>query len=205
MGARDLYDRIVGTPFVYDHVRPLVVGGIDMSPVYDRVESTDADVVLDVGCGTGDALRYLTTFKRYVGFDIDEQAVALACRRYAQRPGVTFEPRLMDDSDVVVIRPTMVVLAGLLHHLDDEQAVRLLRAVRSPGTVRRIVTQDIVFLEDESVSNFLARLDRGSYCRSPDDYVRLAGEGGWTVDESSVIKSHPTRGLAKYFVMTLSP
>ena len=71
-GEMNLYQRVLGTPFVYNLVRPFAVGGIDMSPFYDRVQASAADVVLDVGCGTGDALRYLTDFARYEGIDTDE-------------------------------------------------------------------------------------------------------------------------------------
>jgi SAM-dependent methyltransferase len=203
--ARDLYDRILGMPFVYDRVRPMVVGGIDMSSVYDRAETTQDDLVLDIGCGTGDALRYLTTFRRYVGLDVDERAVDLARRRYGQRPGVSFEARLMRESDAVELEPTVVTLMGLLHHLSDEHAIDLLCTLRSPGTVRRIVTQDVVFLPGEPLSNLLARLDRGRDCRVPAAYRELARDAGWSVNDSAVIRSHPTRGLAKYLVMTLSP
>ena len=35
----NLYQRVLGTPFVYNHVRPLVVGGIDWTPFYERVGS----------------------------------------------------------------------------------------------------------------------------------------------------------------------
>jgi SAM-dependent methyltransferase len=204
-GARGLYDRIVGTPFVYDYLRPLVVGGIDMSPAYQRAQTTDDAVVLDVGCGTGDALRYLSPFRRYVGFDTDERAIASARVRYGDRPGVAFEARPMRESDVCSIRPTVVLLMGLLHHLPDYQVVELLRAVRGPDTVRRIVTQDIVLLDSEPMSNFLARLDRGRECRTRAGYESLAAEAGWIVDESIVLRSHPTRGLAKYLVMVLTP
>jgi len=203
MGARELYDRIVGTPIVYDYVRPLVVGRIDMSPVYRRAEVTADDIVLDVGCGTGDALRYLTAFKAFSGFDIDEQAVDSARRRYAHRPEATFQARRLEESDMADLRPTVVLLVGLLHHLSDEYAVAVMRMLRNPGTVRRVVTQDIVYLEGEPVSNFLARLDRGRDCRSLGGYEALANEAGWTVSESVIIRSHPKMGLAKYLVMTL--
>jgi SAM-dependent methyltransferase len=205
VAVRDLYDRVLGAPFVYDHVRPLVVGGIDYSTVYGGAETTSDDVVLDVGCGTGDALRYLTTFRRYVGFDIDDRAVALARRRYAERPGVQFEARRMSESDVADLEPTVVVLMGLLHHLADEEAIGLLRTVGTADTVRRVIALDTVFLQGEPVSNFLARLDRGRECRTQSGYEKLARDAGWTVEESAIIRSHPTRGLARYVVMTLRP
>lgn len=205
MGVRALYDRVVGSPLVYDHIRPLVVGGIDMSPVYQRAETGSDDVILDVGCGTGDALRYLKSFDRYVGFDIDDRAIDYARTRHADRRGVSFESRIMGESDVVEIAPTVVVLMGLLHHLTDDQAHALLRSVRAPGTVRRIVTQDIVLLHAEPVSNFLAGLDRGRECRAPEGYEALVGNSGWDVQSSCVLRSHPKTGLAKYLVMTLAP
>jgi SAM-dependent methyltransferase len=201
---RRVYDRIVGMPFVYDRMRPLVVGGIDMSPVYAMAETTADDVVLDVGCGTGDALRYLSVYQRYIGFDIDERAIGIARTRYAALPGVTFEARLMTELDVDEVAPTVAVLMGLLHHLDDEAAVRLLRGLHQSGTVRRTVTQDIVFLEGQRLSNFYVRLDRGHNCRTPDAYRALARDAGWAIDSSATIRSHPTRGLAKYFVMVLT-
>ena len=42
-----------------------------MTAFYESLEAEASDVIVDVGCGTGDALRYLPSFKSYHGFDVD--------------------------------------------------------------------------------------------------------------------------------------
>ncbi|MEO8902268.1 MAG: class I SAM-dependent methyltransferase [Polyangiaceae bacterium] len=199
----NLYQRALGTPFVYNRIRPLVVGGIDMSPFYDRVQATPEDVVLDVGCGTGDALKYLKGFARYEGIDTDEVAIGFARATFGTRPSVTFRCQMCRSEDVVAIQPSAVLLCGLLHHLSDDQALDLLAAIRASTRLRRIVTSDIVFLDGEPVSNLLARLDRGKFCRRREGFEGLVRSAGLRVVESAIVRSHPTRGLAKYLMMTL--
>lgn len=198
-----LYERILGTPFVYDRVRPLVVGGIDMSPFYERIGSTDDSVILDIGCGTGDALRYLDHFQSYLGVDTDPIAIRFAERRHGARPGVEFECREFSLEDVKRLEPTEIVLGGVLHHLPDAIAKNLLAIAAASPRLRRVVALDIVFLPRQPLSNLLARLDRGRFCRRPEEYVELATAAGLDVADSRVVRSHPRTGLAKYWMMTL--
>jgi len=201
----NLYQRVLGTPFVYNHVRPLVVGGIDMSPFYDRVQATVDDVVLDVGCGTGDALKYLKNFSRYEGIDTDQVAVGFARKAYGDRIGVSFKCQMSTTGDVAEIQPSRVMLAGLLHHITDEEVLTLFAALKASPRLKRIVTQDIVYLERNVISNFLAGLDRGKFCRRREAYEALVARSGLRVVESAIERSHPTRGLAKYLMMTIEP
>ncbi len=201
----NLYQRVLGTPFVYNHVRPLVVGAIDMAPFYERVGASAGDTVLDVGCGTGNALQHLKDFARYEGFDTDPVAIDFAQRTYGGRAGVSFKCKLCTSADVNEIEPTRVVLFGLLHHIDDASVVELLGSLASSPKLRRIVTVDIVFLPESPVSNFLARLDRGKFCRERGHFELLAEKSGLIIERSEILRSHPTRGLAKYLVLTLKP
>jgi SAM-dependent methyltransferase len=199
----NLYQRVLGTPFVYNYVRPLIVGGIDMSPFYDRLEATAGDIVLDVGCGTGNALTHLNGFSKYEGIDSDEVAIDFARKAYGDRAGVSFKCKLCTTEDVVELQPSRVVLFGLLHHISDEQILTLFSTLRTSTKLRRIVTVDIVYLPHSPVSNFLARLDRGKFCRRRPDYESLVVQSGLRLAQSEIMLSHPTRGLAKYLVMTI--
>lgn len=200
-----LYSRILGNPFIYNTIRPLVVGGIDLSSLYDALEITAEDIVLDVGCGTGDALNYIRGFKKYWGFDIDHLAVSYARNRFGANRDVVFCNKLLENKDVDEIQPTRVVLAGLLHHLADHEVQGLFSTLIKSSNLSRLVTQDIVYLPGELVSNFFARIDRGRYCRSQKEYEALVESAGFTVVCSSIVRSHPTRGRAKYLIMSIEP
>ncbi|HEY0467640.1 MAG TPA: class I SAM-dependent methyltransferase [Polyangiaceae bacterium] len=200
-----MYQRILGTPFVYNHVRPMAVGGIDMTPFYERVAAAADDVVLDVGCGTGDALRYLNGVARYEGIDTDDVAINFARKRYGDRPQVSFHCQLCTAEDVARIQPSRVLLCGLLHHLSDEEVLTLLASFKASPVLKRIVTSDIVYLERSAISNLLASMDRGRYCRRREQYEALVAKTGLRVLESTVIRCHPKHGLAKYLLMTIEP
>lgn len=198
-----LYDRILGHPFVYHYVRPLVVG-IDYTPQYEALDAGPSDRVFDIGCGGGDALRYLEGFETYHGFDTDEVAISFARKRpEAAGANVHFETALVSPAAFREIRPTRVMMNGLLHHLDDGTAVELLRMCGATDTVERIVTVDPVYLAGEPVNNILARLDRGRFVRRLQGYRDLVGRAGLTIAHHSVMRSHPNRGIARYLLMVL--
>jgi SAM-dependent methyltransferase len=188
---------------VYDYLRPLAVGGVDFSPLYARIEAADS-VILDVGCGTGDALKHLSSFAMYLGLDTDEAAVAVARRRY-QKENVRFQVKECGAEDVAQLQPTHVVLAGLLHHLDDKSVQSLLSALQDSGRLVRVLTVDIVYLPGEKLNNFFARRDRGRHCRDLSGYRELVRQSGFTLSEERVLRSHPRTGLVKYLYMTLTP
>lgn len=195
---------MLGHPFVYNRVRPWVVGGVDMSPVYASLEARPDDVIVDVGCGTGDALHYLPSFKAFHGFDVDPVAIGFARKEAGDRPDVTYEARAVAAEDLAAIQPTLVILAGLLHHLDDAQATGLLEMFAGMTSIRRIVTQDPVYLRRETVSNLFAWLDRGKFVRREDGYRELVAQAGLKLESGQVVRSHPESGRARYFVMTLA-
>lgn len=198
------YQKLLGHPFVYNRLRPWIVGGIDMTAFYDSLETKPADVIVDVGCGTGDALRYLSTFKAYYGFDVDARAIEFARAQAAGRPDVTFDARPVTAKDLESVRPSLVILAGLLHHLDDEQAVGLLELLARTPSIRRVATQDVVYLPGERVSNLLARLDRGKFVRDEDGYRTLVARGGLRVESLRIARSQEQSGRAGYLIMTLA-
>jgi len=200
-----IYQRILGRPAVYDTIRPWVVGGIDMAPLFSRLECTAEDVVIDVGCGTGIALEHLRFFRRYHGFDVDASALAVARTRAASHGHVFFHACAPTREDFARVRPTRVILAGLLHHLDDGEAMALLELCAGTPTVRRVVTTDVVYVPRQPLSNLLAWLDRGRYVRQRSGYEELARRAGLRTVRADVIRSHPETGRALYLQMVLEP
>lgn len=200
-----LADRFLGHPWVFDHIRPLVVGGIDMAPAYQELGTGPSSVVLDIGCGTGNALTHLRQFGRYIGLDTDPVAIAHASARHAGNPNVQFEARRATPADLTESGVTHVSMVGLLHHLDDTEAAGLLEMVRRSRALERAVTLDIVYLPGRPYNNLLASLDRGQFCRTPAGYEALVRASGLQLRRSYSVRSHPTRGLVQYFVMSLVP
>lgn len=130
--------------------------------------------ILDIGCGTARILDFLPDVV-YYGFDLSYQYIDEARRRYGTR-GV-FNCDLMQQAVIDHLEPFDIVMAmGVLHHLDDEHAVRLMNlacsAVRAGG---RLVTIDPCYADDQNaVSRFLVSRDRGQNVRSAKQYRDLA-------------------------------
>lgn len=166
---------ILNNPKVYDFFQHLMGGKSARRELVDRyVRPVTGNRVLDIGCGTGNILDYLPDVE-YFGFDLSERYINEASRRYQARGH--FKCALVEQETLGGMEPFDIVLAfGLLHHLNDEQALSLMRlacsALHEGG---RLVTIDPCFAEGQSLlSRFLVSRDRGQNVRSPKQYRKLA-------------------------------
>ena len=103
------------------------------------------------------------------------------------------------------VKPTLVMMNGLLHHLDDAECIGLLEMCAGSDGVKRIVTNDTVYLQGKHLNNAIARLDRGRHVRHLEGYRTLVGRTSLTIERFDVVRSHPTRGVVEYLVMVLTP
>jgi SAM-dependent methyltransferase len=142
----------------------------------DYIRARPGDVMVDVGCGPAEILEYIDTSSvRYIGFDLSQPYVDAARAAYGAR--ATFHCADITRAPRDVIPPCQVAIAiGLLHHLDDDGAGRLISHLHerlAPGG--RLVTFDPAYWPDQArVARFMISKDRGQNVRNGEAYRELA-------------------------------
>jgi SAM-dependent methyltransferase len=171
MGVRE----VLAFPRVYEAWSRLVGGEKGRSVlVREYVRPAAGMRVLDLGCGPGELVPYLGEVT-YVGVDVSVEYIEQARRRYGDRAEFRVGDATNLDDD---LRGFDLVLAfGVIHHLDDESALRLLRGARDALSERgRFVSVDpTVIADDHAAARLLVSWDRGGHVRAPGEYKRLAG------------------------------
>jgi SAM-dependent methyltransferase len=129
--------------------------------------------VLDLGCGTGDALLRLPEVD-YEGHDMNAEYIQLCRERFGNR-GVFVVTDLSRDG-VGSSGFDLALLFGVLHHLDDDACLHLLKVAfdaLKPGG--RLITLDGVFHQGQgALSRFVVSCDRGRFVREEEAYLELA-------------------------------
>jgi len=130
--------------------------------------------VLDIGCGPGYVIEYLPKVE-YYGFDVSSLYITYAKRKYGEQGA--FYCQRFDAAVASELEPfDLILMAGLLHHLNDQEVSSLLelskRAIKKTGS---LVTLDPCYDRTQSpIAKFLLDRDRGHYIREADPYVALA-------------------------------
>jgi SAM-dependent methyltransferase len=172
------YARLLGIPFVYDHLRPLLAGGYDFSAVYNCLDCRSEHVVVDIGCGTGAALGYISSFSSYHGFDVDAASVDKLTRKKNHDKRVCTYTREFTYSDLLQLEPDRIIMMGLLHHLSDTQLLTLLGTLVQSAKPFRAITIDPYILDGNIISRLFAGADRGRFIRREKEYLRLLEQPG---------------------------
>lgn len=167
--------RILAVPAIYRYFRNFA-GNDNVRQRYsdEFIRAGVGARVLDIGCGTGDILKFLPAVD-YTGFDISPDYIESAKRKFGDRGRFFCEP--VGSSVNVPESSFDVVLAhGVLHHLDDDEVMSLFSiAHRSLKPGGRLVTFDGCFTEDQSyLARFFVSRDRGQFVRNREAYEDLA-------------------------------
>ena len=116
--------------------------------VRDYIRAKPADRILEIGCGPGTILPFLPE-SEYVGFDASPEYIELAQKRF---PRAKFVCGRVSQYPLPHQEYFDIVLAlGIVHHLDDFEAMQLFRIAHSALKPRgRLVTLDGVWTNDQS-------------------------------------------------------
>lgn len=141
--------------------------------------------ILDIGCGTGEVVRYLAG-TTYVGFDHHPPYIEYARRIFGNR-GRFVLGDVADHLPELEGQFDLVMANGVLHHLDDTLAGRAFElgaAVLPKGG--RMITVDPCFYEGQgALTRLIVSHDRGEHVRPFDGYAKLT-RGSFRFVESSL-------------------
>jgi SAM-dependent methyltransferase len=138
--------------------------------------------VVDIGCGPGSVVHLLPAGVNYVGFDISDEYISSARRKFGGDPDKTFlVGRAEDYSDHVPAQmqeADLVVINGLLHHLDDREALAALRLARdSLAPDGRLVCLEACFLISQApIARWVLKQDRGKNVRTEPEWKALVAK-----------------------------
>lgn len=133
-----------------------------LRPLLEHPSFENAASVCELGCGPGANFPFLSS-RHYVGYDIDRNYIRDATQRY----GDHF--RVADASaggGAIAERFDIVLVHSVLHHLDDEEAVRMLTLARqllADGGSLHVF--DVVLPPWWTLAGVLARMDEGRHVR----------------------------------------
>jgi SAM-dependent methyltransferase len=160
----------------YDAVQWLMGAKRGRSIVSSRyIKAKIGDCVLDIGCGTADIRRYLSVVE-YFGIDPNPRYIRAAKYRFRDAQGCTFLCGTFDEAILARLPKFDIVLASaVLHHLTDDEAVRLANLAKAALKVDgRLVTLDPCYVEGQSpIAKFLIDRDRGEHVRDAAGYRSL--------------------------------
>jgi len=166
---------VLSSPKIYDFFQNIMgANQIRQELVSDFIRPTDHFRVLDIGCGTARILEYLPKDVSYYGFDLSQTYIDDAKARYGSRGH--FSCALVEQATIDSLAPFDAVLAvGVLHHLDNSQAIALMRlAHASLKQGGKLITIDPTLVDGQNViAKYLVKSDRGQNVRSPEEYYLL--------------------------------
>ncbi len=166
---------VLSMPRVYDIFQDLMgAKKVRLELVSKYIRPISGLRILDIGCGTARILDFFPDVT-YYGFDVSQTYIDEAIKRYGIRGN--FNCGLLEQTKVDGLEPFDIVIAtGLIHHLNDEQAQKLMQlawsALKNGG---RFITNDPCYTENQNViSRFLVSRDRGQNVRKANEYSLLA-------------------------------
>jgi len=148
--------------------------GARQRSIQDYLNFEDGQRIIDVGCGPGFLANHLPKGIRYFGFDIDQTYIEYAKTHFSAKG--SFYCEVFDAERAAAIGPAdIVMMNGLIHHLDNDAARATLRAahcaLKRDGTV---FTLDGCYRVGQSpIAHWLLRNDRGQFVRDEAGYRAL--------------------------------
>ncbi|HBG48345.1 MAG TPA: hypothetical protein DDW90_02315 [Cyanobacteria bacterium UBA9971] len=164
-------------PFLWK-IFQLTVGGTCVKRQLSTQFYNNEKNILEVGCSLGNVSRAFVKFPNinFKGIDIDPVVIDYAKKDFKKYKNFEFECQdistLFESSE----KYDYILLCGLLHHINDEEVVEMLRSVsKILNQNGKIVIVDILLPEinDNLLYKMYVKLDKGHYIRKYNDLNNL--------------------------------
>ncbi len=172
----DVIEKLSNHPGLFLFCRGLLEGNFRTirRTIHEQLPDQEGRKVLDVACGPG-AFSELFPAEKYVGVDMNQRYIDYARLHYKGTFHVMDARRLEFEADTF----DDVLVYGLLHHLNDEDARAVLggiaRALKPAG--RALIIEDV---PTESrlnlIGHLLHRIENGHFIRTAEEYRILLSD-----------------------------
>lgn len=173
---KSLIYKILRLSFVYKAFQFVIIKSSTYKFVYQTIFKTNPNsVVLDCGCGPAQ-YRKIIKCKKYIGIDFNLKHIQTAKKNY---PDDEFYFGDLSNFNFKEIGNfSDILLFGLLHHLNDENAKKLIdKLIEQLESNGKIVAIDPLYVEKNSlfdaVANFIASKDQGNFVRTENEYIDI--------------------------------
>ena len=171
--------HLLALPWVYDSYQRLVGAYAWRDRALQRFVSPvipQKGKLIDIGCGTAEALKFLPKGVEYIGFDRNPSYIHQAHERYGHLNAKFYCEDLSPDFSMDGPPADVVLALGLIHHLDDKQTLDLFRlAKKILGPAGFLLTLDPIFDPQQSLlARYVISKDRGTAIRTELAYKELA-------------------------------
>jgi SAM-dependent methyltransferase len=174
--SRGLY-ALLRNPRIYSTLQRVLSRGSDTQATFVQrhIRAEQSSAILDFGAGTGAIRSALPESAHYIAVEPNPHYCG-AMRTTFGNDGAVIECGGVEKLEQFHEVADIVLILAVLHHVDDEEAARIISAAR--GALRpdgRLVTIDPCYHDRQNpVARLLARVDRGKYVRTPHQYASIA-------------------------------
>lgn len=157
----------------------------------DKWEIADGDV-LDVGCGSGHFSDI--TDHGYLGIDFNSNFIASAKKKYGTNNKVFQKADVLDISKQDK-RFHSVIFIGIIHHIDEKTATKILKASKKIAK-KNIVVMEVIQEQSNFIGKFMRNNDRGDFIRKVPEIERLISSAGLIIIAKTILKLGPLNTVA---------
>lgn len=128
-----------------------------------------AITLVDIGCGVGHHAKIVHPYADYIGFDYNEDYIAYAQKKYGR-----FGRFICDDVanlSQYTDSPDLLMVIGVLHHLDAATAAALLHTL--DGFSCDALILDNALYGSNRIARKIVASDRGEHVRTYEKYLEL--------------------------------